>query len=117
MHNAFESSRTYYAGDYKCTKCQHETVIFIDTKYSMFGLVFSNGTCCSCKATGITVSDGDLVLRYDWPDAYDNPWQLQCGFMKEEERYCKKCKGKNAKDWKKIIVACSKCDGYMEFNK
>jgi hypothetical protein len=116
MHNPFISSAKYHAAEYKCINCLHQTIIFIDAKYSMFGLIISDKPCAVCKAVK-TLSDGDLVIRYDWPDADDNPWQLQCGFMREEDRYCKACRSKATKDWRKIIVACSKCDGYMEYNK
>lgn len=116
MISAFDSNRTYHTGDYKCNKCQHETVIFIDTDYDMFGFGLSNKTCSICNVKNIDVTDADLILRYDWPDADDKPWQLQGATLQDKDRYCKKCSISVVRDWKKFIVACSKCSGYMEFN-
>jgi len=117
MISAFDSNRTYHTGEFKCNNCHHETVIFIDTKYDMFGFGLANKICCVCKIENIDVSDADLILRYDWPDADDYPWQLQGATMHDKDRYCKKCRSQVLKDWKKFIVPCSRCDGYMEFSE
>lgn len=117
MYSSFEPDHRYYANVYKCNSCPHETIIFIDTNYSMFAAMESDKLCCICNEVKSTVSDGDLIMRYDWPDPDQNPWQLQSGFMKDEDRYCKACKNKVKKNWRKIVVACSQCDGYMEFNE
>ena len=64
-------------------------------------------------------SDGDLIMRYDWPDADDDPLQHQCTHMLVEDRYCTDCRDEVPieADWRKLIVACSKCDSYMKFNE
>lgn len=115
MFRPFQATIKYHAGEYHCIKCLHKTIIFVDTKYSMFGLMERDKICFLCNTLQPIVSDGSLIIRYDWPDADDYPWQLQAGYMKEEERYCKKCQNKVSKDWRKIIVTCSKCESYMEY--
>jgi transcription elongation factor Elf1 len=117
MRSAFDSNSKYHTGEFKCSSCNHETIIFIDTKYDMFGSMETDKICCICNEVKDIVANADLILRYDWPDADDNPWQLQGATLKDEERYCKKCQKTVKRDWKKFIVACSKCDGYMEFTK
>lgn len=115
MLSAFQSDKTYNAGEFCCQICAHRTLIFIDTKYNMFGFSLSNEICCFCKQEK-DVTDADLILRYDWSDADDNPWQLQGATMQDKDRYCKKCSYSVVRDWKKFIVPCSKCIGYMEFS-
>lgn len=117
MLSAFESDRTYHTGEFKCDKCNHQTVIFIDTDYDMFGFGLMDKTCSICTTRNTDVSDADLIIRYDWPNADDNPWQLQGATLHDKDRYCIKCSPATVRNWKKFIVACSKCDGFMEFNK
>ena len=71
--------------------------------------------CSNCHEVKNTLSDGDLIMRYDWPDSDDNPWQVQSAFMLDQDRYCEDCKAVVRKDWKKLVVTCSRCDGYMVF--
>ncbi|SDM96888.1 hypothetical protein SAMN05421813_1316 [Daejeonella rubra] len=119
MIGLFKPGSTFYAGDYKCVDCGHRTIIFIDTKYDVFNLMESYQTCSHCEEEKDTLSDGDLIMRYDWPDADDDPWQLQCAYMLEEDRYCTDCRDEVPirDDWRKMVVACSQCDGYMRFTE
>lgn len=111
----FDPNKSYYSGNYKCINCDHETYIFVESDYSLFNLLQENKNCCLCGKTKPLVCDGDLIRRYDWHNPDNKPWQLQAAFLLEENQYCEDCKNKVPEDWKKMAVACSKCNGYMKF--
>ena len=75
-----------------------------------------NKVCSHCKEVREVVTDGDLIMRYDWEDADDAPWQLQSSFVDEADYLCTDCYAELVnlqEDWKKLCVMCSKCDGVM----
>ncbi len=119
MSKGFNSSKTYHAGEFCCKSCNHKTIIFIDTSYTLFDIYFEDRFCNSCAQEKEYVCDGTLILRYDWPDADDNPWQIQGAYVPEELKYCTDCRDEVPipEDWKKLIVGCSQCDGDMIFNE
>lgn len=115
MSELFKSSHTYHTGEFCCTSCNHKTIILIDTNYSPFNCMQSYQTCSHCEEEKNTLSDGDLIMRYDWPDPDYDPWQMQCAFILEKDRYCRDCRDEVPilDDWRKMVVACSQCEGYM----
>jgi len=116
MKNSFlNSDHIFHPGEYKCVDCDHETIIFIRSDYNLFGCMETDKICSNCGNEHETLSDGDLIMRYDWPDPDAAPWQLQSAFMLDEDRYCDNCYHEVEHDWKKMVVACSRCDGYMKF--
>ena len=119
MGKLFKDTSSYHAGEFKCITCDHSTIIFLDTKYDLFNLMESDQTCSHCEEEKDTLCDGDTILRYDWPNPHDKPWQPQCANLLEEDRYCIDCRDEVPieADWRKLIVACSKCDSYMKFNE
>lgn len=118
MISYFQSDKTYHTGIYKCVSCPHETVIFIPSDYTLFGLMQSDKVCSNCGIEKDIVSGGDLIMRYDWVDPDYPPWQMQCSQMLDEEAYCEDCQSEVIKDWRKMVVACSQCDdSYMKFTE
>lgn len=119
MPPLFSSTHTYHAIEFRCTSCNHKTIIFIDTSYTLFDIYYEDRYCNICMLQKEYICDGTLILRYDWPDADDNPWQLQCADVVEDLKYCTDCRDEVPipDDWKKLIVGCSQCDGDMRFNE
>jgi len=111
---SFIAKTKYIAGHFSCSSCDHETVIFIDENYSLMSIMDVNEVCSICKTQKEVVTAGDLILRYDYQDADNYPWQLQCASLRTEQKYCKDCyKSDSENDWKELIVACTQCEGDM----
>lgn len=115
----FISNHKYYAGLFKCISCNHETTVFIDAKFTLFDLYDQDRYCNACRLDKEFVCDGTLIMRYDWPNADDNPWQLQCAYVPEDLKYCTDCRDEVPipDDWRKLIVGCSQCNGDMRSNE
>src|SRR4051812_12950897 len=110
MTGLFESNHIFHTGQFSCNWCGHQTIIFIRDDYNLFGTMEDNKYCNNCNQVKYTVCDGDLIMRYDWPDADTAPWQMQGAFMLDEDRYCDDCAKVVPQDWRKMVVACSRCD-------
>lgn len=106
---------SYLSEGYCCQACGHQTTIYIHSDYSMFNLMEVDKLCSCCGFVRNELSDGDLILRFDWPNPDNPPWQLQCASMKDKDRYCWDCKDKIKEDWRKLTIACSQCEGTMEY--
>jgi hypothetical protein len=117
MIGLFNSDQAFHVGGFKCVTCDHETMIFIRDDYDLFGCMESDQLCCNCKQIKHTLSNGDIIMRYDWPDADYDPWQPQCADVLPEDRYCTDCKPLVPKDWRKLVVVCSRCqnENYMVY--
>ncbi|WP_411275087.1 hypothetical protein [Daejeonella sp.] len=115
MHEGQNIARIYIKCDFQCAKCNHKTTVLIDNKYTLFDLYEVDRHCNSCGLEKEFVCEGTLIERYDWPDTGDDPWQLQCVYVPEEEKYCTDCRDEEPipDDWRKLVVACSQCDGDM----
>ncbi len=110
----FTSGKKYIAGHFNCKSCIHKTIIFIEENYSLMNFMDVKKICDICKKQKEIVTDGDLILRYDYPEADNAPWQLQGAGVMDEDRICEDCyKLDTLNDWKKLIVNCTKCDGIM----
>jgi DNA-directed RNA polymerase subunit RPC12/RpoP len=100
----------FFSANYRCANCSHESEIFIDKDYDFYNISIRK-VCACCKEVKDNVCEGDLILRKDWPDPDNDPWQLQCAFILDDAGYCADCKEKYINDYKNLIVSCSKCDG------
>lgn len=116
MSILFKSGKKYIAVHVECMDCHHNTMFFIEDDYTLMNLMEVDKTCSRCGLTSDVVADGDLIMRYDWPDADEEPWQLQCAFIDESDYLCEGCYAEEQNiqdDWKKLKVTCSQCDGVM----
>jgi len=114
MSTLFKSGKKYIAVHVECMDCQHNTMVFFEEDYSLMNIMEVDKTCSKCGVVSDIVTDGDLIMRYDWPDAADKPWQLQCAFIDESEYLCADCYAEeqnSQEDWKKVKIACSQCEG------
>lgn len=116
MNVLFNHGKKYIASHVGCISCKHESVVFIENDYSLMNIMEVDKNCSKCGLTSDVVTDGDLIMRFDWPDADEEPWQLQSAFIDESDYLCEDCyaEGQNIhEDWKKLRVSCSQCDGVM----
>ena len=116
MSNLFKTGKKYIAIQVACMDCDHFTTVFVDDDYSLINLMEDTKICSKCGLLSDVVTDGDLIMRYDWPDADEEPWQLQSAFIDESDYLCEACYAEEQniqEDWKKLKVACSHCDGVM----
>lgn len=116
MSTLFQSGKKYIAMQVTCMDCDHHTTVFIEDDYSLMNIMEVDKNCSKCGLVSDIVTDGDLIMRYDWPHADDMPWQLQSAFINESDYLCEGCYAEEQNiqnDWKKLKVACSQCDGVM----
>lgn len=116
MSALFHFGKKYIAMQVACMDCHHNTTVFVEEDYSLMNIMEVDKTCSKCGVVSDLVTDGDLIMRYDWPDADDKPWQLQSSFIDESNYLCEACYAEEENtqdDWKKLKVACSQCDGVM----
>lgn len=99
----------FFSAHYKCTECNHETDIFLHHDYDFYNIGQCDEICNCCKEEKELICDGDLIMRKDWPDADNFPWQLQCAYIKEGTGYCEDCKENYTSDYKYLLPACPKC--------
>lgn len=52
-------------------------------------------------------------MRPDWPVTHNDPWQMQCAFIKTGTGYCEDCKENYVSDYKNLLPACPKCDTHI----
>ena len=116
MSLLFNQGKKYIACHACCIDCKHHTIVFIEDNYSLMNIMEVDKVCSKCGLHSDTVTDGDLIMRYDWPNADDEPWQLQSAFIDESDYLCTDCYEEvqnTYEDWKRLRVACSQCNGVM----
>lgn len=100
----------FFSSFYHCSKCDYTAEIFLNKNFSLYNICNSNSICGNCGIRKPIVCNGDLIIRKDWPNADNDPWQIQCAYIADEDGYCKDCEHCFTGDYKMLMVACPICD-------